>query len=372
MLLGIDLRCLPTDGSPGAGIAHAARELARALLASKRAEDSLIGYASRHASASLGFSMMRMDRPDRASLIHSLKIRSCDALFVPSGAVPFGLPVRAYPWVHDLDIFDHPEWFPQSYFRRFMTTRFFLNGLRQAPLMFAVSEYTKRQILSRLRCSERRIVVTGEGGDGSCAALDDPERMRAKRAARERLFARGIKRPFVLIFGTVEPRKNIPFFVRLWASIAKDLASFDLVIAGDDGWKTSETERAIATARAACDGTGTRILRFLNISDSVRLDLLLASELVVTPSLSEGFGLVPLEAIQAGTPALVSDRGALPETIGRGEWMIPLEDVHQWKHVLRRALRDPNLRASWLREQSANISRFSWMRVAETIWNTIQ
>jgi len=166
MILGIDLRCLPSDGSEGAGIAHAARAITRAILEVAPKDWTINLYLPRGASMNNGtrYEVRGTQVPSylvprtisltgsrRSDLIPALHTSPCDLLFVPSGAIPLNLPVPAIPWVHDLDIFDHPEWFPQSWFMRMRTTWMFRRGLQKAPMVFAVSEYTRRQIRSEMR-----------------------------------------------------------------------------------------------------------------------------------------------------------------------------------------------------------------------------
>src|SRR5690349_3011273 len=117
MRIGVDLRHVPVDGSPGAGVSHASKRLSEAL-----GVITLTGPGS----------FLKVRR--------FVKENDLDALIVPSGAVPPFVQCDVFPWVHDLAIFDHPEWFPQSGFKRFLTTNLFLQGLRKAKHVFCVSE----------------------------------------------------------------------------------------------------------------------------------------------------------------------------------------------------------------------------------------
>lgn len=290
----------------------------------------------------------------RGSLVRALKDHPCDVLFVPSGAVPVGLPVPAIPWVHDVDIFSHPEWFPQSFLKRKLTTRMFLRGIRHAPMAFTVSAYTKRELLKLVSYPKEKIIVTGEGGDPALASWN-------RNGARERLLSSGIKRPFVLMLGTVEPRKNIPFIAEMWPKLALD--DCDLVIAGKDGWKRGPINEAIKRAGA---------IRLRDVDETKKCDLLVSASLVVAPSLSEGFGLVPLEAIQAGTPVIVSDQGALPEIVGRGEWVVPLEDRKAWIEMIVRLLEDEAYRNEIAGRQSSVAGKNTWEFAGSLIWDSIQ
>lgn len=332
MRIGIDLRCLPADGSAGGGIAHAARAITEELV-------HLLGER---------VILYTPPQRNRASLIRAMREKPCDVLLVPSGAVSPGLPVPAIPWVHDLDIFDHPEWFPQSWLKRQITTRFFLRGVKRAPHIFAVSEYTKNAIERRLPSTRGRIAVTGEGGD----VLLKPTPRDSQR------------RRSVLILGTVEPRKNIPLICRIWPEISKAAPDVNLIIAGQDGWKTNAINEAIKNG-------GPNIVRMTDVSDDVRRDLLRSADLVLVPSFSEGFGLVALEAIQAGTPVLTSNRGALPEIVGQGEWVLDPTDDRAWRDTIIRLLNDETARDHFLKQQETRRAIFSWKRTAQIVQDKI-
>ena len=355
--LGIDLRCLPSDGSAGGGIAHAARAVTEAL--ERLLGDRVIRYAV-HGSARV--------------LARTIRERPCDLLFVPSGAISPGLPVPAIPWVHDCDIFDHPEWFPQSWLKRQITTRLFLGGIKKAPVVFAASEYTRDAVMRLCGYARERIIVTGEGGDEALAVLGAgthasgvrlPE---AKVRAMERVRSLGITKRFVLMLGTVEPRKNIPLICRIWPEVAKAVPDVDLVIAGQDGWKTAAIHVAIRNA-----GSQVHLIQKdrdqsrTEFTEQDRRDLLLAADLVLVPSFSEGFGLVALEAIQAGTPVLASNRGALPEVVGKGEWLLDPEDEASWKSEMIRLLQHNDARQNVIHAQHVQQEKYSWEKSAMTI-----
>jgi len=292
----------------------------------------------------------------RGSLVRALKDHPCDVLFVPSGAVPVGLPVPAIPWVHDVDIFSHPEWFPQSFLKRKLTTRMFLRGIRHAPMVFTVSAYTKRELLKLVSYPKEKIIVTGEGGDPALASWD-------KEEAGRRLASKSIKRPFILVLGTVEPRKNIQCITDLWPAAGRRQPAADLIIAGKDGWKYGPINEAIKRTGA---------IRLSDVDETLKRDLLVSASLVVAPSLSEGFGLVPLEAIQAGTPVIVSDQGALPEIVGRGEWVVPLEDQKAWIEMIVRLLEDEAYRNEIAGRQSSVAGKNTWEFAGSLIWDSIQ
>lgn len=360
MVLGIDLRCLPADGSEGAGIAHATRAITRALLESIPFDCSIRFYLPKGAIFLPAYRLpptayqITLSGNRRSDLIKALRHSPCDLLFVPSGAVALNLPVPAIPWVHDVDIYKHPEWFGESWLTRMRTTWMFRRGLTKAPMIFTVSEYTGKEV--RKKKIENRIITTGEGGDESLLNITDEDR----KIAKERLMSFGIKNDFILMLGTVEPRKNIPFTLSI-LSAPRAPRPAPIVIAGKDGWKFDSINQEIEKASKELN-----VIRLRDVSDELRRDLLISASLVFVPSLSEGFGLVALEAIQAGVPVIASDRGALPEIVGNTA--ISLDDQSAWKLAIKRLMEDDTYRQDWMNRQKEVASTYSWKRSAEVIW----
>lgn len=339
-MIGLDLRCLPTDGSDGSGVAHASRELCVRL--AQNPSLHCIAYVPRDADFSVH--ALRRDRvTDRvdledaggSALRRALRKTPCDLLIVPTGAVPPRIVVPAVPWVHDLTIFSHPELFPQSLLKRFLTTRLFLHGLRRAPLVLSVSEYTKKEIVRYAGISQDKIIVTGEGGDDVLRSMDDVKvadaKIRARRVCRNEW---GIVRPFVLALGTLEPRKNLAMLVRAWK---KSGVPLDLVLAGSDGWKFDDV---IGEIDALSEKERVGLHRMNRLDDEQKRTLLLAASTVAVPSLDEGFGLVALEALQARTRLLASNRGAMPEVVGKAGKLLDPENEGEWIDALKRIVAD--------------------------------
>lgn len=311
--LAFDLSCLPKDGSEGAGIPQATVGLWRAM----QAEASF-------------FQLVCKD---------SHECTREDAYFSPTGVIPWGRRGPAFAWVHDLAIFSHPEWFPESWLRRQYTTRRFLYGLRQASHVFCVSEETKRVVLERAGVPAEKTTVTLEG-------VDYPARVDSLEERED----------IVVILGTVEPRKNIPFIVRLWPQIQARLPRpTRLMIAGKEGWGQVGIK------------AGKGIERLMRVSNKERDVLLEQAKLVLVPSLYEGFGRVALEAMAAGTPVIASRVGAHPEVVGEGGMLLDIGREEDWASAIERLLTDPK---TWQNQQDAGRKRaqsFTWSATARRI-----
>lgn len=360
MVVGIDLRCLPADGSAGAGVAHAARFLTEALLFLDVSWEWRLYIPSGADQNSFSFPLTKGEKkgvsvvlPDASgtTLRRALREHPCDILFVPGGSVAPFLSVPTIPWVHDVAIFDHPEWFPQSWFQRFKTTMMFRRGIKKAPVVFAVSEETKRQIVKKFHIAPQKIVVTLEGGDPYLSVIP------AKAGTHPR--------PFVLFLGTIEPRKNHSMLLNAWRIVFSSLPKkMELVIAGASGWKCEGCLREIEKTP--------HVRRIENVTDEKRRELLRSADLVVVPSLYEGFGLVALEAMQAGTALIASNAGSLPEVVGDGGVLIDPNDVNAWAEAMRSLLVDDAKRQRLAEKGRTRAKDFSWEKTAAIVVNQMK
>ncbi len=361
MTIGVDLRCLPADGSAGRGVAHAARFLLQVML-SQPVDWSWRVYLPKRASLTYGqmarnirCALVKLDDTSGGSLRRALQESPCDLLFVPAGSAPPGISVPTIPWVHDLAIFDHPEWFGQSFLQRTLTTQLFRHGVVSAPIVFAVSQHTADDLTHRFHLKPERIRVTHEGGDPILAKLYGQWLNDAKETAKQELAERGITRPFILALGAVEARKNLSMLIEAWRSVRSSSASpFDLIIAGRGEEGEVENQE---------DG----LHRLHDVSDAFRRALLLGAEIIALPSLHEGFGLVALEAMQAGTALLASNAGAIPEVAGESSLLLDPTDVELWKTALVEVMNNEEKRRQFAGAGKERARQFSWEKTGEIV-----
>jgi glycosyltransferase involved in cell wall biosynthesis len=382
MTIGVDLRCLPSDGSPGAGVAHASRSLVNKLIAHGGDQVSWVLFLPRGASPKAEENILR-EKTSRTRIVRlkdasgavlrrALTVGPCDLLFVPSGAIPPGIRIPSVPWVHDIAIFDHPEWFNESLLRRRITTTLFRRGVKKAPCVFAVSEATKRDLVDHFEIDPKHVLVTFEGGDGVLGSLHGESLVEAKRIAKRRLAERGVTNRFILCMGTLEPRKNIPFLIDAWSKARGQFRRpTDLVIAGRDGWKLGPIMQAFDVAKVYGPEGGSRLHRIEAPNDDDRRDLLLAADLVAIPSLYEGFGLVALEGMQAGSAVLVSNAGALPEVVGPDFPTLQVGAVKAWTDALSELLNDERSIKRLADAGKARSQGMDWERVAEVVFHAL-
>ena len=170
---------------------------------------------------------------------------------------------------------------------------------------------------------------------------------------------------YVLALGTIEPRKNLPTLVEAFDRVAHHDDDLRLVLAGPPGWDADRVAAAISTARA-----GDRIVRLGFVADQLRGDLLAGATVFAYPSLYEGFGFPPLEAMRAGVPVVASTAGSLPEILGDAARLVEPTDVD----ALAAAIEDyaspqPDhpARADAITRGFERVSRYRWEHTAERL-----
>ncbi|MGI0133425.1 MAG: glycosyltransferase family 4 protein, partial [Candidatus Micrarchaeaceae archaeon] len=222
----------------------------------------------------------------------SIRMKS-DAVFLPFPAPMYFKSLRLAVTVHDII----PLVFPD----RFRTLRgrimqySYLSSLRRADLVFTDSNYSKMDMVSRCGVPAGRIVVAHLGFDSglfSPAPVDPIE-------SRRILCRHGIDQPYILHVGFMEPRKNLVRLVRAYRSLLRlrKTSSFQLVLVGHIGWGFQDLLRLLEEP----DLRG-RVILAGTVTDDELAVLYKASAGLVMPSLYEGFGLPPLEAMASGVP----------------------------------------------------------------------
>jgi len=274
-----------------------------------------------------------------------------DVIHFPSFPPPL-LCFRRYIWtLHDAGAWLYPEtknWKGRLYFRDL--------GARTADssrAIVTVSNESKRDIVAALRVPEDKVKVIYEGIDTNVFRRVCNGTFLNSVRVRYRLPER-----FLLTVATLEPRKNLPFLVQAYRRMcAATQLAVGLVIVGRRGWKTQAMDRCLSES-----GEGIVVTGFVPREDLVALYSL--AEVFVLPSLYEGFGFPPLEAMACGCPVVVSNRGALPETVGDAALLIDPEDLNSLIGALQSVLTDPTLRATLVEKGLARVKEFSWRTAA--------
>ncbi|HTW98903.1 MAG TPA: glycosyltransferase family 1 protein [Acidimicrobiales bacterium] len=240
--------------------------------------------------------------------------------------------------VHDCTFIDHPEWHERS--KVLVFTRALRQAARHAAAVVCPSETTAERF--RALCHPAgTVLVVPHGVDHGRFAPVEPEP--GADAARLADLARlGIRPPYVLHLGTLEPRKDVATLVRAFARLAAGTGSprldggdLSLVLAGLSGWGGEDLERALGELP---EGLARRIVRPGYVADAALPALLRSCSAFVYASLEEGFGVPVLEALACGAPVVTSRGTVMAEVAGEAALLAAPGDAAALAAALEAAL----------------------------------
>jgi glycosyltransferase involved in cell wall biosynthesis len=236
------------------------------------------------------------------------------------------------------------------YFKIFMTL-----SIRKAQTIIVVSKHIKEDLIDFMPHARNKIAVIYEGVD-ECFRRINEEREIATFRHRYNL-----KEKTILYLGSTRPHKNL---LRLIRAFGKLLSQSDidcqLVVAG-------EKDKNLLVLRNLTNelGLSNRIIFLNHLSQEELLLLMNTADIFVFPSLYEGFGLPPLEAMACGTPVIASNVASMPEVIGDAAILVNPEDEQEIASAMLRLLKDNGLRQELVKKGYQRIRTFTWKNTAE-------
>jgi glycosyltransferase involved in cell wall biosynthesis len=306
-------------------------------------ERRMLGWPRRATVASwmlLGAPKVR-DVGGRIDLLHVL---------VPTVPVPSSAPLVAT--IHDLMPLKHPQLFRSR--QRLLFAETVRRICRRARWLIAVSEATKGDVVDLLGFPSERVTVVHPGVPLHFS----------KACAEERTSVRtelGLhNRPLVLFVGEISERKNVRLLVEAFAQVVAAVPEARLVLVGSPGLGSPAVAAAIGRL-----GISRAVTQLGHAQQSVVEGLVAAADVLVLPSLDEGFGFPALEAMSVGTAVVASDSGSLPEVVGDAGLIVPVNDAEALAHEIIRVLAQPELRAELGRRGRLRAATYSWRAAAE-------
>ena len=286
----------------------------------------------------------------------ALKRLDCDLVHIPNlFSVPRSLPCPYVMTVHDM--LEHmARAREQSGFWRsiyFQTTKRVLAG---AARIFAVSNFTRNEIEKLFEIPSDRIEVVYN-------AIDERFLHGHATEADRDLIARRyqVTYPFLLYAGRISPHKNVVRMIEAFSALKTELErdqtlpDLKLIIIGDDLSGNPDLRRTVVRSGVQND---VRFLGFIPI-EVLRI-FYDEAKVFVFPSLYEGFGLPPLEAMAHGTPVVTSNVSSLPEVVGNAAVLVNPENVFEIMRALHRVLTDQSLRVRMKERGYQQAAKFSW------------
>jgi glycosyltransferase involved in cell wall biosynthesis len=250
--------------------------------------------------------------------------------------------------VHDLTPLHHPELCNAATLAYPDLIR---RAVRRGAWVHTDSAFVAGEVIDAFDIDPERVRVVSPGVPPIPVA--DPA---ARRALVDPLLPPGVGR-YVLAVGTAEPRKDLPGLVRAFDQLAARHDDLALVLAGPSGWGEDMLTAAIAGAVARA-----RVVRTGWVESPVRAALLREASVLAFPSLYEGFGFPPLEAMAAGVPVVATKAGSLPEVLGDGASLVDIGDRDGLAEALDHVLGDPVYREHLIAAGTVRATSFTWER----------
>jgi glycosyltransferase involved in cell wall biosynthesis len=277
--------------------------------------------------------------------------QGADIFHEPHYTLPTGLKGRSVVTVHDLIHLRLPQFFSAA--QRAYARTVIGHAVRNAGAVIAISQKTKDDILETYKVNEERVQVVYLGVRPIFRRLED-------RAPVERFKATiGLDKPYILYVGNVKPHKNIPTLLKAYAQIKSKRDDVELVFVGG----SCKKEKHLAEEAKNLGIIGSiRDLR--HITDEELVWAYNGAEVLVMPSLYEGFGYPALEAMACGTPTVVTSGGSLPEIVGASSLIVEPVRADQMADAIWIVLSDPECRRDLIAKGRINVQRFSWRSTA--------
>ncbi|GLQ92629.1 glycosyltransferase family 4 protein [Dyella acidisoli] len=251
----------------------------------------------------------------------------------------------------------HPrtyEWYKQG-----------IDTLRRCDMLFAISEWVRKDAIERLELPSECVINIGAAVDSSFVPAESNPLATAALHARH-----GITRPYILYNGGFDSRKNVPALITAFGALPEPLrTTYQLVIVGRVGEEEmTQLQTAVRKARLATDSV--IYPGFVTDDDLIRFYTECA--LFVFPSLLEGFGLPPLEAMACGAPVIASHAASLPEVVGRQDALFNPHRIDEIAERMADVLGNPHYASELRKYGRVRAGSFNWNAVADRALHALQ
>lgn len=289
---------------------------------------------------------------ERFALSAELLPRNLDLFHSPDFIAPRQAARRHIITIHDLHFLYYPQFLEEdalNYYRNQI-----MKSVKRADHILVQTDGTKRDVMKMLNAPEEKITVHHLGVNPSFKPMTTEQ-------IQTILAPYNLPSEYLLFVGTIEPRKNLPTLFKAYALMREKTPDIPpLVLGGQAGW---HVEQEMATL----DELGLRkhVVWFQNVPPEVLSALYAGATLLIIPSFHEGFGMPALEAMACGTPAVVTNRGSVPEVIGDAAVYLDPTEPETIVEAVLSLLNDTDRYQEFRRRGLERSSQYTWQRTAQ-------
>lgn len=288
--------------------------------------------------------------------LYSAKVKP-DLIYSPTHYIPRFSPIKRIVTIFDLSYLYFPEMIPKADLWKMVNWGKF--GIENAEHIITISNFSKKDIIKNYKVSSEKITVAYPGYDKNI--FKPTKDLKKTELIKEKY---GVSGKYVIYLGTIQPRKNLLRLIEAF----KPIENLKLVIVGKtkglgrEGWMFDEI-----LAKPAKLGIEDKVI-FTGFVPTEELPYLLSdAETFILPSLWEGFGIPPVEAMACGTPVVVSKISSLPEVVGSAGLLVDPHSVTQIEQAIRTITTDKKLREKRIKMGLEQAKKYSWDKMAKTI-----
>jgi glycosyltransferase involved in cell wall biosynthesis len=266
--------------------------------------------------------------------------------------VPFGVRGKKILTVHDMSFFAYPK---ETRLRTKLLLKIYIKmSCKRADKIVTVSEFSKKEIIKYLNISPDKIHVVPNGvNTEKYFPIKNNDSI---KSVKEKY---SINNKYFLYLGTLEPRKNIVRLLEAYKKLKTSEDIPDLILAGKKGWLYRDIFECIHRLKLEKS-----VIYIGYLSDDDIVPIICGAIAFLFPSLYEGFGMPPLEAMACGTPVLTSNVSSLPEIVGDAALLVDPQNVDDIYEKLKMLVSNDDLRNKLIRRGLERASIFSWDNAA--------